>query len=387
MTVTERAEEAPVLSPRAPGEARERERRYLYWLCRAGEWIGAVKIRKLWEYAGSFEAVYDMKEQALSGAFFLNDSDRACLKSARADFNKKEEEYHSLRERGILFITPMEEEYPIRLRRIYDMPMGLFVRGRLPAENAPCAAIIGARSCSWYGREEAEYLGRELAAAGVQIVSGLAYGVDAAGHRGALRSGGDVFGILGNGVDICYPREHLDLYRAVAEHGGLISEYGLGEQPDRRHFPVRNRLISGLSDAVIVVEARKQSGSLITVNLALEQGKEVFAVPGRVIDPLSEGCNSLIRDGAQMLQTPGDVLDFFKLNSSKKLKVEKKSGNGLAKNPKMVYSCLDSQPKHVEEIIEKSGLTSGICMAALLELELDGYAVQTEYQYYRKNLD
>lgn len=368
-------------------EQLEKEKEYLYWLCRIRGNIGAVKIRKLWEYAGSFEAVYNMKKQDLFRLSFLLAGDADTLLDGKQDFLQRLDEYHSLKERGIQFITPMDSEYPSRLQLIYDMPMGLFVRGRLPREDIPSAAIIGARSCSWYGREEAEFLGRELAGAGIQIISGLAYGVDAAGHKGAVNAQGAAFGVLGNGVDICYPKDNLSLYRAVLENGGLISEYGPGEQPNRRNFPVRNRLISGLSDAVIVVEARRRSGSLITVGLALEQGKEIFAIPGRVTDPLSEGCNSLIRDGAQMLQTPEDVLEFFQISRSKILKVGKKTGNGLAKNEKMVYSCLDSQPKHVESIIENSGLSSGECMAVLLELELGGFAVQEEHQYYRKKLE
>lgn len=368
-------------------EALEEERRCLYWLCRAHEGIGAVKIRKLFEYAGTFRAVYNMKEQELSAVSFLRAAEKNAFWAAKKEFQRYLEEYHSLEERGIQFITPMEEAYPDRLRCIYDMPMGLFVRGRLPEPGLPCAAIVGARSCSWYGREVAEYLGKQLASSGIQIVSGLAYGVDAAGQRGALKASEAVFGILGCGIDICYPKEHRNLYKTISEQGGLISEYGPGEPPSRRSFPVRNRLISGLADAVIVVEARKRSGSLITVNLALEQGKEIFAVPGRVTDPLSTGCNSLIRDGAQMLQTPEDVLEYFQIKQEKILNPKKKLGNGLAKNEKMVYSCLDSQPRHLEEIIERSGLTSGICMAVLLELELIGIAVQTDHQYYSKRLE
>lgn len=368
-------------------EGLEQERRFLYWLCRAHKRIGAVKIKKLYEYAGTFEAVYNMKEQELADVSFLRAAEKTAFLEAKTEFQRYLEEYHSLKERGIQFITPMEQNYPFRLRAVYDMPMGLFVKGRLPWDDAPCAAIVGARSCSWYGRDVAEYLGRKLAGFGIQIVSGLAYGVDAAGQRGAMSASGAVFGILGSGIDICYPKEHLSLYQSISESGGMLSEYGPGEQPNRSHFPIRNRLISGLADAVIVVEARKRSGSLITVNLALEQGKEIFAVPGRVTDPLSAGCNSLIRDGARMLQTPEDVLEYFQIEQGKIVEADKKLGNGLAKIEKMVYSCLDSQPRHLEEIIERSGLAAGSCMSVLLELELSGLAVQTDHQYYSKKLE
>jgi len=218
-------------------------------------------------------------------------------------------------------------------------------------------------------------------------VSGLASGIDGAGHRGAVKAQGASYAVLGSGVDNCYPRENLSLYNAILETGGVISEYGPGEKPAARNFPLRNRIISGLSDAVIVIEARKRSGSLITADMALEQGKEVFAVPGRVNDPLSEGCNGLIKQGAALLQTPEDILDFFRIDCKNCLKVMKKSVKTLAKTEKMLYSCLDSQPKHVEELIKISKLPSGECMAALLRLEMDGFIMQPVNQYYIRKLE
>lgn len=222
----------------------------------------------------------------------------------------------------------------------------------------------------------------ELARAGVQIVSGLAYGIDGAGHAGALRAGGKTFGVLGCGIKICYPRENYGLYQKMAVQGGILSEFAPKEQPQPRNFPVRNRIISGLSDVILVIEARQKSGSLITAGLGLEQGKEIFALPGRVSDPLSEGCNRLIQEGAGILLTPDDVLEYFTLRNGKILRVHEKNKNGLAKKEKMVYSCLDLQPKGLEEIVTLSGLPVGECISVLLELELSGYIVETSHQYY-----
>ena len=362
------------------------EKKYLYWLTGV-PLMGAVKINKLYEYAGSFEEVYNMKKEELEKVLFLTRKEKDILIEEKKKISERFEAYHRLEEQGIQFITTMDEAYPKRLKNIYDFPAALFVKGGLPAEELPTAAIIGARSCSSYGRSEAEYLGRSLAEKGVQIISGLAYGVDGAGHRGVINAGGAAFAVLGSGIDNCYPRENWNLYNAIQEKGGVISEYGPKSEALPWHFPVRNRIISGLSDAVIVVEARKRSGSLITVGLALEQGKEVFALPGRVSDPLSAGCNELIKEGASMVTTPEDVAKFLGLKCKDSIKLKEKSGNGLAKNEKKVYSCLDLQPKHVEQVVTQSGMPAGECMAVLLKLELDGYAVQTTNQYYMRRLE
>lgn len=362
------------------------EKEYLYWLCRI-QGLGAVKLKKLWEYAGGFENVYNMKEQDLEQVKFLNARDRIAIGEEKKNVFARQEEYHRLETEGIQFITPMDSAYPERLKPLYDMPMGLFVKGSVPEDLKPSVAIIGARSCTFYGKEQAEYLGRELAGQGIQIISGLAYGIDGAGHKGALSAGGATYAILGSGIDICYPRENRGLYHAITRDGGLISEYGPGESPKASHFPVRNRIISGLSDVVIVVEARKRSGSLITVGQALEQGKEVFALPGRLTDPLSSGCNELIQTGASMLLSPQDVLEFLCIKCEKILKQKKNSVNGLANKEKMVYSCLDSQPMPVEEVVNKCGLPAGECMTVLLKLEMDGKIVQTTNQYYMKKLE
>ncbi len=269
---------------------------------------------------------------------------------------------------------------------MYDSPAVLYGIGRFPDEERPAAAIVGARDCSHYGRETAEALGRVLAEAGIQVISGMALGIDGAGHRGCLKGGGDTYAVLGCGVDICYPRNHFSMYMEIPQKGGILSEYRPGQPPIPGNFPARNRIISGLSDVIVVVEARAKSGSLITVDCGLEQGREIFAVPGRNTDSLSRGCNRLIRQGAGIVTCPEDILDFFQIPVKKTDGVDEKKKNGLAKKEKMVYSCLDLQPKYIDRIVEDSGLSLGECLTLLLELELGGHIIQTAGHYYAKKL-
>lgn len=210
---------------------------------------------------------------------------------------------------GQRILTIQDAEYPRRLRSIYDPPLVLYVKGRMPAIDEEAAiAVVGTRNCTPYGIASAERLSQELAACGAVVVTGLAKGVDAAAARGALRAGGRVVGVTGNGLDVYYPRESRDLYDDVAAAGALVSEYPPGSEPERHHFPARNRIMSGLSVAALVVEAPERSGALITAGLALDQGRDVYAVPGPISAPASAGCNRLIRDGAGLAACGWDIL-------------------------------------------------------------------------------
>ena len=301
---------------------------------------------------------------------------------AKGELEDSLREYERLRERGIRFITPLDQEYPKRLKHIYDYPMGLWVKGELPGEEIPSAAIVGSRSCTPYGEQAAEHMGRELAGNGVQIISGLALGIDGAGHRGALKEGGKTWAVLGSGVNVCYPRSHYPIYQWILEKGGILSEYPPQAEPKAFHFPVRNRLISALSDVILVIEAGEKSGSLITAQLGLDQGREVFALPGRITDRVSRGCNQLIRDGAAILTSPSDVLEYLGILQPQKVNLKEKEDRGLAKIEKMVYSFLDCEPKHIEEICGALHLEVSRCMSILLDLELAGMIERTSGQYY-----
>lgn len=362
------------------------EKVYLYWLCRLS-CLGAVSIRKLYEYFQSFEVIYNIEETTLERAGILTKSQKDALMQWRRNFSECREEYQGLAGRGIRFISPWDGDYPKRLLEIYDYPMGVFVKGKLPEEEKPAVAIVGARGCSAYGECLAEEFSRALAMQQVQVISGLAAGIDGAAHRGALRARGATFGILGCGVDICYPSSNYALYEAMEGTGGILSEFPLKSRPQSWHFPMRNRIISGLADIVLVVEAKERSGSLITAELGLEQGRDIFAVPGRVTDHLSRGCNLLIQQGAHMAISPNDILEYLGVKCQKELILHEKSVNRLAKKEKMVYSCLDFKPKHLDDIITQCGLGIGECMNILLELELDGYVFRSANHYYGKNCE
>lgn len=362
-----------------------KERRYLYWLTSVPG-IGAVTAARIHENLGSFERAYYIEGMELFKAGLLRQKEAGAFNRAKGQFEMRQQELKRLEEEGVRYVTVLDEAYPRRLLKIHGYPMGLFVKGELPEENRPTAAVIGARDCTNYGRQIAGCMAASLAKAGVQIISGLAYGIDGAGHAGAMKAGGRTFGILGCGIRICYPKENFGLYERMSRQGGVLSEWLPDEGPKPQNFPVRNRIISGLSDAILVIEARQKSGSLITAGLGLEQGKEIFALPGRISDPLSEGCNRLIQEGAGVLLSPRDVLEYLSLRGGKILRVDEKNENGLAKKEKMVYSCLDLQPKGLEEIVNDSGLSVSECIGVLLELELRGYVTETSHQYYGKRL-
>lgn len=227
-----------------------------------------------------------------------------------ADYKVGLEKYVKYMEKNdIKMITCYDEKYPYKLHIIKNKPIVLFYRGCIDIVNHESVAIVGSRNCSQYGRKVAELIGGELAAKGVNVVSGLASGIDSAAHVACLRSKGLTVAVIGNGLDTIYPSQNQRLAEKIIERGGvIISEYVVGTKPERRNFPRRNRLISGISDAVVIVEASKKSGSLITANMAINQGKEVWAVPGSIFSECSEGTNELIRDGANVFTCINDII-------------------------------------------------------------------------------
>lgn len=357
------------------------ERQAIYCLAHIRE-VGAVGLWSLYEYFGSFREVWKAGEKELLSGGLLTEKKAAAIFAGHREEEAYLKEFEGLEKRGIRFLTALDPCYPKRLLPLSDRPAALFVRGKLPDGDAPAAAIVGARNCTEYGRQLAKLFASELAAEGVEIISGLAVGIDGAAHEGALSRGKPTYAVLGCGADICYPKEHYPLFRRTEAAGGIISEFPPKTPPLQMNFPMRNRIISGLSDAVIIIEAREKSGSLITADLALDQGKDVFALPGRVTDPLSAGCNRLIQGGAQAALSPSDVLESLGIRREKKLTIRKKSENRLAKRENLVYSCLDLRPKHLEEIAAMSRLSVTECMESLLELELLGFASSLGNQYY-----
>lgn len=275
-------------------------------------------------------------------------------------------------ESGIQCIRQQDADYPKKLKKYKGMPSELYLLGGLPDENRPSVAVVGARRSSVYGNAMARWFAGELASAGVQIISGMAWGIDGMAHEGALEAGGDTFAVLGCGVDVCYPAGHRHLYEQIAVMGGILSEQAPGVPPMPQFFPARNRIISGLADLVLVVEAKERSGSLITADFALEQGKDVFAVPGRVGDELSQGCLNLIRQGAGLADSPETILEALGILEKTKDREKNLRKILLAKDENIVYSWIRLQPVTLEELVQKTGFPASKVMSILVGLELKG---------------
>jgi DNA processing protein len=268
---------------------------------------------------------------------------------------------------GFRWLARLDPGFPPLLRAVHDSPPGLFLRGSADPGllSRPAVAIVGARVCSPYGRQVARMLGRELAAAGLVVVSGLALGVDAEAHRGALEADGATVAVLGCGVDRDYPAKHAELARQLCADGLVVSEYAPRVEPAPWRFPARNRIIAGLAQATVVVEARERSGALITADFALEEGREVFACPGEITSALSAGTNALLRLGATPLTSSADVLEVFGLSAPEGAEVD------LSEPAKLLLDRLGA-PATGDELVRAAGIAPGEAAAALSELELAG---------------
>lgn len=361
------------------------EVKYRYWLCNV-EGLGAVRIAKLLEYFGSAREVFKSSEEQLKSSKILPKKAIENLLVSRENINKIQENYHKLKEQNIRFITTEDEEYPEKLKHIYNPPQGLYIRGNILNLDIPTVAIVGARNCSYYGKETAKKAAMELAKKGVTIISGLAAGIDTSAHIGTLEACGKTVAVLGNGINLCYPKENVKVYQNILKKGSIISEFPLNSPPLALHFPQRNRIISGLADVILVVEAKLKSGSLITADLALEQGKEVLAVPGRIYDALSEGCNSLIKQGAGIYTNVDDIVELLTIKEDKKVakdyKIHEKENLGLAFEEEKVYSEVGLRPKCLTEIVDKCGFSTAKTAKILLHLEMSGLIQQTEKNFY-----
>jgi DNA processing protein len=279
--------------------------------------------------------------------------------------------------RGVRWLPRSDATFPAMLRAIHDPPHGLFLRGSAGVDELrrPGVAIVGARACSAYGRHVARLLGRELAAAGLVVVSGMARGVDGEAHRGALEAGGVTVAVLGCGIDRDYPAAHAELARRIAERGLIVSEYPPGVEPAPWRFPARNRIVAGLALATVVVEARERSGALITADFALEEGRDVFAVPGEIVSALSRGSNALLRLGAAPLVEPADVLHALGIEPAVV------APPALGPDAAAVLEALAEGPAGADELTRSTGLTAASVAAALTELELAGLGAEDEGLY------
>ena len=289
-----------------------------------------------------------------------------------------------LKEKDIRYIMWYQEEYPPQLLELTDYPYVLYLRGNASFLSRKSIAIIGARNASAQGKELAKYFARELAKQGIAIISGMAAGIDGAAHYGALDAGGMTIGVLGCGVNVIYPKEHANLYWQMCQQGAVISEVGIDTKPMAYLFPMRNRLISALSSGILVIEAKKQSGSLITVDQGLEQGKDIYAIPGNIYHPLSEGCNQLIKQGAKCVTHINDILEELHLPKQEDTILQNEIQ--LAPTEKIVYSCLGLETKYIDCIMNESGLTVAEVLSALYQLERKGFIQQEVRNYFHIRL-
>jgi len=315
----------------------------------------------------------------------------------KESFKRAEKELDGVRKiANCRLLNWTEPEYPQTLLQIYDPPVLLYVRGDVQVLNSPSLSIVGTRRPTLYGTQMAQRLGRELAARGLVIVSGLARGIDAIGHQGALDANGRAIGVLGTGIDVCYPKENKKLYEKVLERGAIITEFPLRTHPAPENFPVRNRIVAGMPLGVVVIEGAQYSGSLITARLAMEFGREVFGVPGNVTQPVSFAPNLLIKQGAKLVTNAEDVIEELPtpvraaLVQAEQPEAEQRNllaAASLNGSEKKLYELLNAdEPKPIDDIVERSGLNSSEVLATLFNLEMKGIIRQLPGKQFSKVL-
>lgn len=361
-------------------EDRERQAPYLLFLSKT-LCVGIKTYRKLQTVFQSPEEVYNTPVQKLENTGILTKAQLMRFYEPEVR-NNIQREYENLLKENIRLICTEDRDYPPKLLQIKDTPPVVFLKGKLPSLNVPCASIIGARECSVYGANVASRLGELFASAKVAVVSGMARGIDSIGQSAAVMAGGYSLAVLGGGADVIYPKESGNLYRRLEQTGGILSEYPPGTAPQPAYFAQRNRLISGLSDAVCVIEAKEKSGTLITVDCALEQGREVYALPGRITDATSFGTNELIRQGAGIISDlDGFLADFLTTYSwdlpaetNKEQKVKLPYPSFLSANEKLVLENIDENSFTTDQLSVKTGIPAyellGVCVSLCTNLLL-----------------
>lgn len=352
--------------------------------------VGPITYRKLLNHFGTPEHVFSASMAALQAVPGVREpAARAIVDFAWSD--RIHRELDALHAQQIQLLTWDDGGYPPRLRTIFDPPPVLYVKGCLDLLDGIAIALVGSRRASSYGRAVAEKLGQELAEKGVCVVSGMARGIDSAAHAGALRCGGSTVAVLGCGVDVVYPPENTRLYAQIAERGALLSEFPLRSAPDRGNFPARNRIISGLSLGTVVIEAGRQSGALITADMALDQGRDVFAVPGNITSNTSRGTHRLIKQGAHLVEEADDILQALSVEIGQQISATQPQlplqppaapPPALTADEQRLYELLSTEPLHIDTLTLQSRLPSGTVSATLMMLEMKGVIKQQAGQMF-----
>jgi DNA processing protein len=354
-----------------------------YWIWLSGiEGIGSVRFMKLIEYFGSAKSVFLSSREELINSRILGEKlvNRVVMSRNEDNINN----YLKLvKENDVKVYTIFENEYPENLKQIHDPPPVLYVKGELREEDNCAIAMVGSRKASEYGIRVAERIAERLVGLGITIISGLAMGIDSASHRGAVKGGGRTIAVMGCGLKHIYPKSNTGLGIEIAKNGALISDYPIEEEARPEYFPARNRIISGMSLGVIVVEAGEKSGSLITVDFALEQGREVFAVPGNITSPNSRGANMLIKSGAKLISRIEDILEEFNIdiiyrgNSD-----DKEEAKDMSKEERTILKFLKKSGCDMDSLITATGIKSAKVISIVSMLEIKGLIRQIGGIYY-----
>lgn len=335
--------------------------------------IGRVRLAQLENYFGSIEDAWKATPGELKKAG-LDSTARRAINSCRPGISP-EAEMEKLDRCGVRALTCNDNDYPARLKEIYDYPPVLYVRGTLLPQDEWCLAVVGTRRATIYGKQVTEEIVTDLAQNKITIVSGLAKGIDTIAHRSALAAGGRSFAVFACGLDTVYPAENASLARDIIGNGALISEYPLGTKPRAENFPRRNRILSGLSLGVLVVEAGESSGALITARMALEQNREVFAIPGSILSPVSRGTNHLIQDGAKLVRDYSNVLEELNLTTVVR-QMEIREILPESETEAIIMKLLSTEPIHIDEVCRSSNLPAAIVSSTLAMMELKGQVKQ-----------
>lgn len=369
-----------------------------YWIAlKSIDGIGNASFQPLLNRFGSPQSVFSAEPNELTavGKISIKSATAIC---AFKDWDKILRQLDDLNKMGASIITCFDESYPHNLFNIYDRPAFLYVLGSLQNDDIP-VAIVGSRNASAYGRYTTDKISRELALRGITIVSGMARGIDSCAHRGALTAKGRTIAVMGSGLDVIYPPENKKLFSSIAEQGAVVTEFPPGTQPLAHNFPARNRIISGISYGVVIVEAGEKSGSLITARLAMEQGRDVFAIPGSIDSPASRGANSLIKQGAKLTENIDDILEDI-LPQLESTRAKPSSCNAkpviadtaqtnlilptkpesikmpLGLTAQTILNILDRGEMHADDIIDRAGLAPAEILSCLINLELHGFVMQ-----------
>ncbi len=357
------------------------EREHLPWLAlKRVKGLGCVSFKRIAEYLGDPRQAFGASDRELAQIPGLENQVIEEIVNF-SDWEQVRMEMGCLAEAGVKIIPYNDGHYPARLRTIPDPPPFLYVKGELGDGVEKAVAVVGSRSASDYGLRMTRSLCHGLASLGFVVVSGMARGIDGEAHASALGAGGQTVAVLGSGADVAYPWEHKEMYEKIVAHGAILSEHPLGTPPLPQHFPSRNRLISGLSLGVLVVEATEKSGSLITASLALEQGREVFAVPGPAGSSLSRGTHRLIRQGAKLVEEVSDIIEEIAPQFLGQAQgIEKASTPSLPSDTKpetkKVFELVQHSPLQIDEVIQATGLSPARVSEILLDLEIKGYLRQ-----------